>query len=136
VHTGRFCGSKYGAEIVRVLNSIERDDERNLPGCLRGSQNVLGGVIISDSHYANGALMMAVGDEAIESGSRFDMDRDPALTGELHQFGELAIRRENEEALQRTHAGSKGFSHGMEAKNKVARLIASTGSFHLDDPLS
>jgi hypothetical protein len=79
---------------------------------------------------------MTSGDQPIEGCARLDIHRHTLRPGQSHDFSELSIRPQHEQALERTDTGAKDLAHGMEAVNYLRSVIVSIDWYHLAGPQS
>ena len=106
--SGGVGGADDGAQIMRVLNAIQQDDQAETGGSLfqRGGER----------RASEGHDILMVGCGAIELGAGFKAQRNIALAA---QFDDLLKARtggaaRDENTIER-HAGFKGFPNGMDS---------------------
>ena len=91
VDAGGVGGAEDCAEIMRVLNFVEQDDERRLVERAGVLENVVDGGIFDWSGDGDDALMILTVDELIEFGARDELDAYFELGGERDNFFDGAV---------------------------------------------
>ena len=110
-----------GAEVVRVFNAVEQDDETALIfGGVGASEDVVESGGSTGGGDGDHTLMIAGVGKAVEIGAIFEADGNLSLAGELDDFFDAGILAAlgDDNAVEVT-AGLEGFAHGVNASETV-----------------
>ena len=127
MHSRRLSGSDDGAEVLGIFHAVENHEERRFALLSCQLKNVLCAAVSLGRDKGDDPLMIAAGNQAVESRRRLNMDRNALGLGLFHEVTELPIRTQDEETLERTAAGSQGFANGMQPIQQFGPVTASSG---------
>ena len=99
VRSSRFRGPDDRTEILRIFDSVQDDKERRFTLLASRFQNVGRAAVGFGGDEGDDALVIAAGNEAVESRGRLDMDGDLSGLCLLNDLCELPVSTLNEQAL-------------------------------------
>jgi hypothetical protein len=134
VHTCRFSGTQDGAQVVRILDPVQDDEERRLSALPRMNQDVLGLGIPLGRDQTDDALMPAIRHKPIQRSRWLNVHRDSRGSSKSHKFSSLPIPPCHQQSNQRSGTGSQSLPDGMHSVEQVGSVIASSGWSHRADP--
>ncbi|CAM4463905.1 hypothetical protein COEX109129_28910 [Corallococcus exiguus] len=116
-----------GAQVVRILDAVEHDDERGLLLGLRHFQHVLQFDVLEAAQLGDDALVHAA---LGHGGQPFPADLlhpDARVTRAAEQFARglgANLPVNDEEALHRVGMGAQGLQHGVDAMDVARGFVA------------
>jgi hypothetical protein len=99
VRAGSFRAPEHRTEVMRILHSIENDQQRRLMSGRRAIENGLFGCIGLRGCKGDNPLVLATRHQTVEGIQRLDMDRHIRRPCELNEIGKLFVRPEDDHSL-------------------------------------
>ena len=128
--------TKHCAQVVRVLNSIQDDDEWGLIAASRAREHLFQLGVALPGHQRDDPLVFSPGDEPVEHRLRLTMNRDPCHASQPDEGRKLTILAHHKQPRQGPIAAAERFPNGVQPVQDFRSLIASSGWCHPADPQS
>jgi hypothetical protein len=127
VRSGSFRCPQHSPEIVWVLDPIKEEHKRWLVSIVGSPQYIRWVSVGFCTRECHDPLVPTGWDQPIQSLAGLDMDRHAASPGQLNHVLELPSRMNHKQPTDRALTRPQRFFDGMQAKDQLARLTASSG---------